>query len=281
MSAQAVSADHLNSTIDKKEITMTSPRLTGRLACLMLALSAFSIAVPAPALAGSWGSSERVHGSGNIKTETRALDHFNGVSMGLPGSMELRIGNTESVTIETDDNLMPLIETVIENGTLKVRASRRNLNLDSRRMKIVVQAKSIDNLSLGGSGSIDADALRGARMHIDLGGSGSININGVESESLAVTVGGSGNLKVGPGAAPKLTVSIAGSGDVDMGRVQSIDANVNIAGSGEAKLAVRDRLNVTIAGSGDVNYYGDPKVSKTVVGSGSANRLGAAQANAR
>jgi hypothetical protein len=264
--------------LDKKETIMTSPRLTGRLlGSLTLALSAFAIMVPAaPAQAGSWGwNSERVQGSGNIKTETRALGHFNGVAMGLPGSMELRIGNAEGVTIETDDNLMPLIETVIENGTLKIRTSKRNLNLETRRLKIVVQARAVDNLSLGGSGSIDADPLRGAKMHIDLGGSGSINVKGIESESLSVTVGGSGDLKIGGGASQKLSVSVAGSGDVDMGRLQSIDASVNIAGSGEAKIAVRDRLSVTIAGSGDVNYYGDPKVSKTVVGSGSTNRIGA------
>ncbi len=254
---------------------MTSPRLTGRhFGRLILVLSALAIAVPAaPALARGW-TLERVQGSGNIKTETRALGHFNGVAMGLPGHMELRIGSTEGVTIETDDNLLPLIETVIENGTLKIRPSRRNLNIESRRLNIVVQAKGIDNLSLGGSGSIDADPLRGAKVHIDLGGAGSINVKGIESDSLSISVGGSGGLKVGGGAAPKLSVSLAGSGDVDLGRLQSIDASVNVAGSGEAKIAVRDRLNVTIAGSGDVNYYGDPKVSKTVVGSGSTNRLG-------
>lgn len=256
---------------------MRTPRLTARhLRSLMLALAALAITVPAaPVLAGGWNS-ERVQGSGNIKTESRALGRFNGVSMGLPGNMELRIGNTESITIETDDNLLPLIETVIENGTLKVRAAKRNLNMDTRRMKIVVQAKAVDNLSLGGSGSIDADPLRGQKVHVDLGGSGSINIKGIESDTLAVTVGGSGDLKVGAGAAQKVSVSLAGSGDVDLGRLQSVDASVNIAGSGETKIAVRDRLNVTIAGSGDVNYYGDPKVSKTVVGSGSANRIGGA-----
>jgi hypothetical protein len=255
---------------------MSTPRLTTRLAPLMLALAAFAIAVPAaPALAGAGWSSERVQGSGNIKSETRAVGHFTGVAMGLPGNMELRIGTTEGLTIETDDNLLPLIETVVENGTLKVRPSKRNMNFDTRRLKIVVTAKSIDNLSLGGSGSIDSDALRAPKMHIDLGGSGSINVKGIESESLSVSLGGSGGLKVGAGNAPKLSVSLAGSGDIDLGQVQSVDASVNVAGSGDAKVAVRDRLSVAIAGSGDVNYYGDPKVSKSVIGSGGTNRLGA------
>lgn len=253
---------------------MTPPRLTRRLSGLTLALTALAIAVPAaPALAaGGWGW-EKVQGSGRIKTETRALGHFNGVSMGLPGRLELRIGNTESVTIETDDNLLPLIATVIENGSLQIRSSKRNI--DARHLTIVVQAKGVDNLALGGSGSIDADALRGAKVMIDLGGSGTIKLKGVDSDALTVVLGGSGDLKVGGGATRKLSLSIAGSGDVDLGKLQSGDASVNIAGSGEATISVRDNLNVTIAGSGDVNYYGDPKVSKTAIGSGSARRLGA------
>ncbi|MET0855103.1 MAG: head GIN domain-containing protein [Telluria sp.] len=253
-----------------------TPRLTRRLSALTLALTALALVVPAaPALARGWGS-DKVQGNGRIKTEARAIGHFNGVALALPGSVELRIGATESVTIETDDNLLPLIETVVENGTLKIRAAKRNLDLESRRMKIVVQAKSVDHLALGGSGSIDADPLRGAKVMIDIGGSGTVNVKGIDSETLSVTLGGSGDLKVGGGATRKLSLSIAGSGDVDMGRLQSMDASVNIAGSGDARIAVRDQLSVTIAGSGDVNYYGDPRVSKTVIGSGGANKLAGA-----
>jgi hypothetical protein len=249
------------------------PRLTRPLGGLLLALSAVAIAVPAPAFAAGWNT-EKVRGSGHIKTEARAVGHFNGVALALPGKVELRIGATEGVTIETDDNLLPLIETVIENGTLKIQPAKRNIDLDTRHMKVVVQARSIDNLALGGSGSIDADALRGSKVMIDIGGSGNINVKGIDTDALSVTLGGSGDLKVGGGAARKLSLSIAGSGDVDMGRLQSTDASVNIAGSGDARVAVRNQLNVTIAGSGDVEYYGDPRVSKTVIGSGTARKIG-------
>ncbi len=252
-----------------------TPRLTRPLSGLLLALSALAVAVPAaPALAAGWGG-EHVRGSGRVTTEARAVGHFSGVAMSLPGSVELRIGGSEGVTIETDDNLLPLIETVVENGTLKIRPARRNLDLETRRMKIVVQARAVDHLALGGSGSIESDPLRGSKVRIDIGGSGNVAVKSIDSDALSVVLGGSGDLKVAGGAARKLSLSIAGSGDVDLGRLQSADASVNIAGSGNAKVAVRDQLSVTIAGSGDVEYYGDPKVSKTSFGSGSANRIGA------
>lgn len=223
-----------------------------------------------------WAAGEKVQGSGSIKKQTRELAHFTGVNLHLPGSMELRIGNTESVTIETDDNILPLIDTVIENGTLKLRPTKRNTQFHTRHLKIVVQAKDIDRLALGGSGSIDADALRGKKVQLDLGGSGSINIKGVDTEALAISVGGSGNLKTGPGSAGSLSVSIGGSGDVNLGQVKAQDASISVAGSGEATVWATQALSVTIAGSGDVNYYGDPKLSRTVVGSGGTKRLGGA-----
>ena len=243
---------------------------------LVLALSAIAFAVPAAQVAASnnsWGG-DKVQGSGTIKKQARELGHFTGVSLSLPAHMELRIGNTESITIETDDNLLPLIDTVIEDGTLKIRANKRNLSLNSRTMKIVLQAKEVSRVALGGSGSIDADTLKGGKLQFDLGGSGAINVKGVESEALSVTVGGSGQLKTGGGWTRQLSVSIGGSGDVDLGQVKAREASVSVAGSGEATVAASDALSVTIAGSGDVNYYGDPKVSKSVVGSGGVKRAG-------
>jgi hypothetical protein len=246
---------------------------------LVLAVSAIALALPAAQVAAynySWNS-EKVQGNGNVKKQARELAHFTGVSLSLPAQMDLRIGNTESITIETDDNLLPLIETVIEDGTLKIRPNKRNMNLNSKTMKIVVQAKDVSRLSLGGSGSIDADALKGGKVQFDLGGSGSIYVKGVESDSMSVSVGGSGNLRTGGGWTKQLSVSIGGSGDVDLGQVKAKEASVSVAGSGEATVAASDALSVTIAGSGDVNYYGDPKVSKSVVGSGGVKRIGGAK----
>jgi len=244
---------------------------------LSAACIAASLAATAEVGAASWSwGGEQVQGSGRIVKQARQVGNFKGLSLGVPGHLELRIGNTESVTIEADDNLMPLIETVIDNGMLKIRPTKRNLNLESKSIRVVVQARSIERLALGGSGSIEADPLRARKLDVDLGGSGSIKLKGVESDTLAVALGGSGDLKAERGTVGKLSVSIGGSGDVDLGRVQANSASVTIAGSGEATVWPRNELSATIAGSGDVNYYGDPQVSKSTLGSGGVRRMGAA-----
>lgn len=240
-------------------------------ACIAGSLTA---AFPAGAVSWSWGS-EQVQGSGRIVKQARQVSGFTGLSLGVPGRVELRIGNSEGVTIEADDNVLPLLETVVDGGTLRIRPARRNLNFQTKAIRVVVQARSIDRLSLGGSGSIEADPLRAKRLDLDLGGSGSINLKGVEAETVSVSLGGSGDVQAAGGTVGKLSVSIGGSGDVDMGRVQATSASVSLAGSGDATVWPRERLSVSLAGSGDVHYYGDPQVSKSTVGSGEVKRLDA------
>jgi hypothetical protein len=256
-------------------MNLISTATAARLRPIVVAACLLALAAPVPpALAVSWGGGEQVQGSGTIRKQAREVAHFNGLLVAVPGQVELRLGSTEGVTIETDDNLLPLVETVVEDGTLQIRPARKGMNLHTRTLKIVVQARSIERLALGGSGSIDADALRGTKLQFDIGGSGSIKVKGIEAETVAVSVGGSGDLKAGSGAARRLSVSIGGSGDVDLGQLRSDTVSVSVAGSGEATVWAREALSMTIAGSGDVNYYGDPKVSKSVVGSGGARRLG-------
>ncbi|MFC0252608.1 head GIN domain-containing protein [Massilia consociata] len=244
---------------------------------LSTALAAAFACVAVPAVAGSWSwGGEQVQGSGNIKREVRQVSHFSGLAFEVPGKLELRQGDAEGLTIEADDNVLALVETVVENGTLKIRPSKRNTNLRTRNLKVVVQARQIERLALGGSGTVEADRLRAPKLNIDLGGSGRIDVRDLDTESVAVSVGGSGAFKAGGGTARKLSVSIGGSGSVDMGRVQSDSASISVAGSGEATVWARNELSMTIAGSGDVNYYGDPRVSKSIVGSGDVRRIAAA-----
>jgi hypothetical protein len=256
---------------------MTKPaRLAPRLLIAAAILACAAPLTQSVAHAASWGwGTEQVQGSGVIKRQQRDLGHFTGVANSLAAKVEIRIGDTESVSVETDDNLLPLIETVVEDGMLKIRPVKRNMNLSTRTMKIVVQARSLDHISLGGSGTIDSDAVRARKMQIDLGGSGTINLKGIEAESLAVSLGGSGDLKAAGGSARDVSISIGGSGNVKMGSVKSDTVSVTIAGSGEATVWAKNTLSLTVAGSGDVNYYGDPRVTTSVVGSGSTRRLGA------
>lgn len=242
---------------------------------LLLAATLACVAAPAPVMAWPFGG-EKVEGNGSVTRQTRQVERFSGISLELPAQVELRMGNTEGITIETDDNLQRLIETEVDDGVLRIRPTKRNMSLHARTMKIVVNARQIERLSLGGSGTIDADALRAPSLRFNLGGSGKIRIASLEAEKVSISVGGSGDLRANGGKTRDVSVSIGGSGNVDLGKVAADSVSVSVAGSGDVTVWARNELSMSIAGSGDVNYYGDPQVRRSIAGSGDARRLGGA-----
>jgi hypothetical protein len=258
-------------TIPAVRNILRTPFLAALLAAGLLAVSApMNVAAAGPL---SWLGGERVQGSGKVVKQSRELGHFSALATSVSGSVEIRMGNTESVSIETDDNILPLIETVVENGTLRIRPVKRNMNLDAKTMKIVVQVRALERVSVAGSGSVDADKLQAENLTFDVGGSGSINIRDLKSESVAIAIGGSGNLKAS-GNTERLQVSIGGSGNVQAGQLAARTGAVSIGGSGQATVWAAKSLNLSVAGSGDIGYYGDPQISKSVMGSGTIKRLG-------
>ena len=227
-------------------------------------------AVPAQAL---WDAT--IAPSGKVATEARPAGTFRGIALGIPGTLVVRQGEPAAVSIEADDNLLPEIETVVEQGVLKVRFKRK-LSVSGRStIRLLVTNPVIDSLAVSGSGDILSESIRSATLDLAVSGSGDVRIAKVEAQSLKVSIAGSGDVKLA-GSAGEVTAKIAGSGDIAAARLESRRAKVSIAGSGDVALWVRESLEVSIAGSGDVKYHGDPAVTKKVAGSGSVTRVGTA-----
>lgn len=222
---------------------------------------------------------ETLVGSGRMATESRPVSGFNSLSVALSGKLQLTQGDSESLTITADDNVLPYIETVVEEGMLRIRWKKpvqgRSLNVNRVKISMVLAARNMEAIAIGGATDVAAGPLKAERLVANIGGSGSLDIASVEAGDVSVTIGGSGNLAIGGGRTHTLNVRIGGSGAVKAPKLESRSAKVRIGGSGDASIWAHDKLDATIAGSGDIRYYGDPKVERRVAGTGAVRREGA------
>jgi hypothetical protein len=229
-------------------------------------VAAFAVATLLAVTSGSAGA-ERIKGSGTIKTETRSVSGFHGIAVDVPANVTLRQGTTEGLTLTTDDNIAPLVETVVENGALKIRWARKNLSLDIKRLEIVIDAKTIDALAVRGSGQLRAPSLKAGALNVAVEGSGQMALDALEATSLKVAIRGDGELTTA-GRVETLDVAISGSGEIHAAKLESRRVQLALNGSAQATVWAKDDLVATIAGSGEVSYYGNPKITQTVAGSG-------------
>jgi hypothetical protein len=209
------------------------------------------------------------------RRETRTIASFKAIGVSAPVRVELTQGDAESLVVECDEEALAQLETLVENGALKIRQKTRERVPKLEKVKAYVTARNIDSLSISGSGYIRSPSLRTSGLSLSISGSGDLRIATLTATRLDVSLSGSGDMSVA-GTADSISASISGSGDLEAKNFQVAEADVSIAGSGAATLSVRDRLSARVAGSGDLRYYGDPpSVHKSVAGSGSVRRAGA------
>ncbi|HET7729965.1 MAG TPA: head GIN domain-containing protein [Usitatibacter sp.] len=202
------------------------------------------------------GAGAVLEGSGNAATVSRAAKGMTAVALAVPADLELVQGPQEGLTLTGDDNILRVIQTVVEDGVLRIRFRSGEEPVRTRsRIRIRLEMRDIQGISVAGSGRITAAALAVPRLKVSLSGSGDVTL---------------------AGKAERLDANISGSGSLRAGRLETRHTWVSVAGSGDAELWARATLNASLAGSGTVRYFGDPKVDRQVAGSGSVTRAGAA-----
>jgi hypothetical protein len=257
--------------------TMHSTTARRHFLSALSALALVALLSPAVASAQGWGfGSKTVAGSGHASSVKRELAAFHEIAVNLPGKVELVQGDKEGVAIEADDNLLPLIETVVKNSELVIRPVKGIDLSGNTTIKITVYARNVDSLSLSSSANLTAARLVSPKLASSIAGSGRITIKDLQSDALSISIAGSGRFEA-QGAAKALDVDIAGSGDVSVSKLSVQDVKVSIAGSGDAALWVRKSLTVSIAGSGAVRYYGEGTLrDSSIMGSGHVKQIGSA-----
>jgi hypothetical protein len=213
-----------------------------------------------------------VRGSGKLVTESRDVRDFDRVSLSGSGKVILTQGDGESLTIETDGNVMQYVTTEVRGGTLTL-GTEPGKRISPTRLKFTLSAKDLDGLTVTGSGDLVAERFGTDDLEITVSGSGDVQIDALTAEKVAVRISGSGDVKLA-GQVTGQEVTISGSGKYRGGDLSSETVAATIAGSGDATVWASESLEARITGSGSVSYYGHPETSVSTSGSGNVKDLG-------
>ena len=240
-------------------------------------LAAAIVALPDQAAAASvWtvdSGGRRVDGSGKVAEEARALTPFTAVVVTGPVEVRMKAADSERVVVRADDNIVPLIETRVDDGGRLVIGVKDGASFRTRnRMSAEVSFRELSSVLISGSGDLRADRVKASIFETTIRGSGDVVIESLDSDAVALSIAGSGDFTAA-GRTAKLGVVIVGSGDVRAEKLEAREAAVRIRGSGDARVHAVESLQVDIAGSGDVRYRGQPVVTKKVAGSGEVTPL--------
>ena len=210
-----------------------------------------------------------VQGSGNLSSESRPVSGFDQIVLNGSGDAQISQGDSESLKIEAEDNILPLITSEVQNGKLVIGLKNNTSISTLRGIRYTITVKSLKGLELNGSGNVTLGSLQADSLGLVIRGSGNVTTGTLQGKQLNVQSSGSGDFNINGGKVDSQSINMSGSGDFTAPDLESQSAAVTIAGSSSVTLWAKGTLNLSISGSGDVSYYGSPTVSKSISGSGS------------
>ncbi len=211
-------------------------------------------------------------GSGHVVTESRSVSGFDRVVLSGIGDVTITQGEVESLEIQAEDNVIPHIQTVVQDGTLQISFDRKAI-VPTKSIKFNLTMPTVHGLETKGVSNIQSDKLNTDTLDLGISGTGNIDLHNLTADQVAVNVSGAGNLTAdGKVGGQKITLS--GAGNYDGQDLQSKTADVTISGLGKVTVWVSDALDVTISGTGGVDYYGSPRVTQQISGLGRLNHAG-------
>jgi hypothetical protein len=188
----------------------------------------------------------RIRGNGSVKTEKRDVAAFEAITCDGGYEVQIDCQEKQSLAIETDENLLPLVKTEVHNNTLHVYT--KGILFPTNRIRIAVSVPNISEFT--SNGSTDGD------------------INNINNSALDIGIHGSGKLHL-DGKSGTVNINTTGSSKIDATSLVSENSEIQINGSGNIQVYATNSIGVQINGSGTVKYRGEPKsVNQQINGSG-------------
>jgi hypothetical protein len=192
---------------------------------------------------------DEIRGSGVRQKQKRDVAAFTSIAMDGAFDIDVVCQKPQSVEVEGDDNLLPLITTEISNNVLHIRSNRSYSVNDP--IKVTISLPNLEGISTNGAGKIDVSGLKNDKFEIDANGATTIRVAG-ETKLIDIDTNGAGKIY-----AQKLRAT---RGVVEAKGVARVDVKVT------------EQLDVTVSGPSHVTYLGDPVLNKTVHGPGSVEK---------
>ena len=209
-----------------------------------------SLVMLVPVLGGCHGHFGNVTGSGTMKLEKRDVPAFTAVSISGAYDVEIVVQKEQSLEIEGDDNLLPLIRTEVKNGVLNIDNEKSFSTKHALRVRISVP--NLDALSTSGASEFNVTNVKSDDFNIEASGAGHIEISGETKE---------------------LEVGMSGAVGLDAKDFKAQKVNVTTSGASSADVYASEELRASVSGAGNIDYYGDPKtVSEDASGAGSISK---------
>ena len=206
-------------------------------------------------LLGSCIFTGSIKGNGNVVEETRDLGEFNKISVSRGMNVYINQGTSTKVIVKADENLLKVIETYVDDGTLKVTCTKMIRNTTSNKVYVTVpDIKYIKSTS--GSNIFSEDSLKTGNLEIKSTAGSNVHLS-LEAGELTISAAAGSNIFL-DGTAKSVNIKASSGSNVKAGDLQSGNCEIKVSSGANIWIKVQNGLNARASSGGNIWYSGEP-----------------------
>jgi len=196
-----------------------------------------------------------IKGNGNVVEETRDLDEFSKISVSRGMNVYITQGTSTKVTVKADENLLKVIDTYVDDETLKVTCTKMIKNATSNKVYVTVpDIKYIKSTS--GSNIFSEDSLKTGNLEIKSTAGSNIRLS-IEAGELIISAAAGSNIFLN-GMAKSVVVKASSGSNIKAGDLQTENCDAKVSSGANIWIKVQNGLTAKASSGGNLFYSGEP-----------------------
>jgi hypothetical protein len=203
-----------------------------------------------------------ISGSGDVVTREEPITGFDRVDVSHAFQVDISQGDTFSVVVRVDDNMIEYLEVVKQGDTLKIGLEPgQGYSVRKATLEADVTMPELAGLELSGASHVAVTGFKSTKA-FDVNLSGASRLRGdIEAGDATFDASGASRVTLN-GSARNVTVEGSGASQIDLSDFAVADAKVKLSGASTATVNPSGTLDVDASGASDAYYLGDPTLGK-------------------
>lgn len=232
-----------------------------------LSVGGFALVAVLSSACFGWGG---VRGSGKVIKESRELKPFDRVSAAAGIDLDLTVGPQTAAVVEGDDNLVPLVETVVTGGALEIRFVERDVHSD-HGIVVHLQVQALSEVSVSGGSKARGEVASPEELALSASGGGEVRLHKVGTRRLVARGSGGARLEL-EGKAESVEVSLSGGSTLGAARLATARVKIDGSGGCTAQVSASESVRGGLSGGCALDVQGRAKVKVATSGGSSVGR---------
>jgi len=198
-----------------------------------------------------------IGGNGNIIKKELNIKDFQEVEASGAFKIYLIQGSINSISIETDENLMEYISIRNQSNRLIIE-THENIK-PSKEAIIYLTFIDISSFDISGACEvIGENHLKFKKIEMEISGAAELSVD-MEAAETEFDLSGASDIKL-IGKSNMAIIDASGASEISAKGFVINNCIVDLSGASTAHLNVNGDLNVSLSGASSLNYYGDAKI---------------------